>query len=99
MEDGRVKRLKPHNRNGFIGRFCSVVSECPEGIAFEGIEDRRRWTYGQLLDLMEQFRAAFVRLEIEKGDLIVVLLPSGPAFLASIYSLTSLSAISIPIDL
>lgn len=96
MEESRVKALKMHNRNGFIDRFCSVASEYPETIAFEVIGKRRRWTYGQLLDLMEQFRAVFEKLDVEKGDLIMVLLPSCPAFLASIYSLTSLSAISIP---
>jgi len=98
MEHGRVKRLKACNRNGFVDRFCRAASACPEAVAFEVAGKDCSWTYAQLLDLTEQLRAALEKLEVEKGDRIMVLLPSSPAFIASIYSLTSLSAISIPTD-
>lgn len=98
MEQGRVKRLKARNRNGFVDRFCCAVSACPEAVAFEVAGRPCSWTYVQLLDLAERLRAAFKKLEVEKGDRILVLLPSSPAFIASIYSLTSLAAISIPTD-
>jgi len=96
MANQDVKRLGPNNRKGFIGRFCSAASSHPEAIAFEVVEKEQKWTYAQMLDLMEQFRAAFEKLEIEEGEMIMVLLPSCPEFIASIYALTSLSMISIP---
>jgi acyl-CoA synthetase (AMP-forming)/AMP-acid ligase II len=98
MEQGRVKRLKARNRNGFVDRFRCAASACPEAVAFEVAGQQCSWTYAQLLDLAEQLRAALEKLEVEKGDRILLLLPSSPAFIASIYSLTSLSAISIPTD-
>lgn len=87
---------------GFIETFVTAANDNPDLPALEIIDKpvagQVRWTYGELLALMEQYRWTFLSQGIQAGDAVLLHLPSGTDFIACVYALASLSAVFAPVN-
>jgi long-chain acyl-CoA synthetase len=83
---------------GFIEGFLTQVAAAPDAVAIDIEAGERVLTYRELKELMERFRSVFDQLGVQDGDRVLLLLPSGPELIASVYALASLSAIAVPVN-
>ena len=83
---------------GFVEHFLARVAAASESVAIELAGEHVVLTYGELLGLTERLRGAFRELGVGEGDAVLMMLPSGPEFIAAFYALASLSAVAVPIS-
>jgi long-chain acyl-CoA synthetase len=87
---------------GFIEGFLETARSKPQASALELIDEdaggRREWSYGQMLEQIEQYRSGFLGLDIEPGEAVMLQLPSGPELIACLYALASIQAIFAPVS-
>ncbi len=81
--------------HGIIDRFLSNVAKRPNHTAIIVEDTNEKVSYGELLDLMEQFRGAFEAQGVLREDIVAILLPPGKEFVAAFYALASLGATSL----
>jgi|GEM_PF-690107 Acyl-CoA synthetases (AMP-forming)/AMP-acid ligases II len=87
---------------GFISMFLNVARTTPDAPALTLLDadyaEQTRWSYRDLLLLMERYRKVFVSLGVQPGDPVALQLPSGPELIACVYALTSIGAIFAPVN-
>ena len=59
---------------------------------------RKRYTYGEFIELIDRYAKGFIGMGIGKGDRVALLLPNLPEFTIIIYVLNKIGAISDNID-
>jgi len=59
---------------------------------------RKRYTYGEFIDLIDRYAKGFAAMGIRKGDRVALLLPNLPESTIIIYALNKIGAISDNID-
>lgn len=97
-EANRVANGDAAAAQGFIERLLAQVDARPHAPALEMEATGEVWSYAALLALIEQMRAAFLALEVEPDDTVLLALPACPALVAAFYALASLSAIAVPVS-
>jgi len=58
----------------------------------------KRLTYQQIRGLSDRFAASICRLDIRKGDRVVLLLPNSPQFLIAYYGLLKAGVVVVPLN-
>jgi len=59
---------------------------------------RKRYTYGEFIELIDRYAKGFIGMGIGKGDRVALLLPNLPESTIIIYALNKIGAISDNID-
>jgi acyl-CoA synthetase (AMP-forming)/AMP-acid ligase II len=86
------------SRPGFIERLLSAVDRVPHRIALDVAGEPSPITYAELLASIERLSGQLTSLGVERGDRVVVMLPSGPELVAAVYGLASLGAVAVPLS-
>ena len=81
-----------------IESFLAQAERQPTKTAIELLPARRTLSYGELLSLMQRYKAAFVREGVRAGDPVLLMLSAGPDLIAALYALFSLSALAVPVN-
>jgi len=58
----------------------------------------KQLTYQQVRELSDRFAASICRLDLRKGDRVVLLLPNSPQFLITYYGLLKAGAVVVPLN-
>ena len=80
--------------------MCGYIRECNKNnldryaLRF----GRKRYTYGEFIDLIDRYAKGFAAMGIRKGDRVALLLPNLPESTIIIYALNKIGAISDNID-
>ncbi len=87
------------NKQGFIERFLDAASSHPDSLAIEveGTPEKNS-TYAELLGQMEVFKGIFEKLEVSENEMVMLILPSGAEFIASLYGLVSSGGVALPLN-
>lgn len=87
------------SENGFIEKFLKSVSIYPNALALEFEEDpSKNKTYTNLLKMMENYKGMFERLHISEGEIVLLALPSGSEFIASVFGLISAGGVALTVN-
>lgn len=108
----RIKELKREILNNPSDSFDIILNNIPKYTMYGYIREcnknnldryalrfgRKRYTYGEFIDLIDRYAKGFAAMGIRKGDRVALLLPNLPESTIIIYSLNKIGAISDNID-
>ena len=58
----------------------------------------RRWSYAEFKREADRLATGFARLGVKKSDHVALLLPNCPEFLFSVFALTKMGAVFVPLN-
>ena len=108
----RIEELKREIQNNPNDSFDIIKNNIPKYTMYEYISEcnknnldkyalrfgRKRYTYGEFIDLIDRYAKGFTAMGIRKGDRVALLLPNLPESTIIIYALNKIGAISDNID-
>lgn len=108
----RIEELKREILNNPSDSFDIILNNIPKYTMYGYIREcnknnldryalrfgRKRYTYGEFIDLIDRYAKGFAAMGIRKGDRVALLLPNLPESTIIIYSLNKIGAISDNID-
>ena len=108
----RIEELKREILNNPSDSFDIILNNIPKYTMYGYIREcnknnldryalrfgRKRYTYGEFIDLIDRYAKGFVAMGIRKGDRVALLLPNLPESTIIIYALNKIGAISDNID-
>lgn len=108
----RIKELKREILNNPSDSFDIILNNIPKYTMYGYIREcnknnldryalrfgRKRYTYGEFIDLIDRYAKGFAAMGIRKGDRVALLLPNLPESTIIIYALNKIGAISDNID-
>ena len=108
----RIEELKREILNNPSDSFDIILNNIPKYTMYGYIREcnknnldryalrfgRKRYTYGEFIDLIDRYAKGFAAVGIRKGDRVALLLPNLPESTIIIYALNKIGAISDNID-
>lgn len=108
----RIEELKREILNNSSDSFDIILNNIPKYTMYGYIREcnknnldryalrfgRKRYTYGEFIDLIDRYAKGFAAMGIRKGDRVALLLPNLPESTIIIYALNKIGAISDNID-
>lgn len=108
----RIEELKREIQNNPSDSFDIIKNNIPKYTMYGYIREcnknnldryalrfgRKRYTYGEFIDLIDRYAKGFTAMGIKKGDRVALLLPNLPESTIIIYALNKIGAISDNID-
>lgn len=108
----RIEELKREILNNPSDSFDIILNNIPKYTMYGYIREcnknnldryalrfgRKRYTYGEFIDLIDRYAKGFAAMGIRKGDRVALLLPNLPDSTIIIYALNKIGAISDNID-
>lgn len=108
----RIEELKREILNNPSDSFDIILNNIPKYTMYGYIREcnknnldryalrfgRKRYTYGEFIDLIDRYAKGFAAMGIRKGDRVALLLPNLPESTIIIYALNRIGAISDNID-
>ncbi len=108
----RIEELKREILNNPSDSFDIILNNIPKYTMYGYIREcnknnldryalrfgRKRYTYGEFIDLIDRYAKGFAAMGIKKGDRVALLLPNLPESTIIIYALNKIGAISDNID-
>lgn len=108
----RIEELKREIQNNPSDSFDIILNNIPKYTMYGYIREcnknnldryalrfgRKRYTYGEFIDLIDKYAKGFTAMGIKKGDRVALLLPNLPESTVIIYALNKIGAISDNID-
>lgn len=108
----RIEELKREILNNPSDSFDTILNNIPKYTMYGYIREcnknnldryalrfgRKRYTYGEFIDLIDRYAKGFAAMGIRKGDRVALLLPNLPESTIIIYALNKIGAISDNID-
>ena len=108
----RIEELKSEILNNPSDSFDIILNNIPKYTMYGYIREcnknnldryalrfgRKRYTYGEFIDLIDRYAKGFAAMGIRKGDRVALLLPNLPESTIIIYALNKIGAISDNID-
>lgn len=108
----RIEELKREILNNPSDSFDIILDNIPKYTMYGYIREcnknnldryalrfgRKRYTYGEFIDLIDRYAKGFAAMGIRKGDRVALLLPNLPESTIIIYALNKIGAISDNID-
>ena len=108
----RIEELKREILNNPSDSFDIILNNIPKYTMYGYIREcnknnldryalrfgRKRYTYGEFIDLIDRYAKGFAAMGIRKGDRVALLLPNIPESTIIIYALNKIGAISDNID-
>lgn len=108
----RIEELKREILNNPSDSFDIILNNIPKYTMYGYVREcnknnldryalrfgRKRYTYGEFIDLIDRYAKGFAAMGIRKGDRVALLLPNLPEFTIIIYALNKIGAISDNID-
>ena len=108
----RIEELKREIQNNPSDSFDIILNNIPKYTMYGYIREcnknnldryalrfgRKRYTYGEFIDLIDRYAKGFAAMGIRKGDRVALLLPNLPESTIIIYALNKIGAISDNID-
>ena len=108
----RIEELKRDILNNPSDSFDIILNNIPKYTMYGYIREcnknnldryalrfgRKRYTYGEFIDLIDRYAKGFAAMGIRKGDRVALLLPNLPESTIIIYALNKIGAISDNID-
>lgn len=108
----RIEELKKKIQNNPNDSFDIIKNNIPKYTMYGYIREcnknnldryalrfgRKRYTYGEFIDLIDRYAKGFTAMGIRKGDRVALLLPNLPESTIIIYALNKIGAISDNID-
>ena len=108
----RIEELKREILNNPSDSFDIILNNIPKYTMYGYIREcnknnldryalrfgRKRYTYGEFIDLIDRYAKGFAAMGIRKGDRVALLLPNLPESTIIIYALNKIGAISDNID-
>ena len=108
----RIEELKREIQNNPNDSFDIIKNNIPKYTMYGYIREcnknnldryalrfgRKRYTYGEFIDLIDRYAKGFTAMGIRKGDRVALLLPNLPESTIIIYALNKIGAISDNID-
>lgn len=108
----RIEELKREIVNNPSDSFDIILNNIPKYTMYGYIREcnknnldryalrfgRKRYTYGEFIDLIDRYAKGFAAMGIRKGDRVALLLPNLPESTIIIYALNKIGAISDNID-
>ena len=108
----RIEEIKREIQNNPSDSFDIILNNIPKYTMYGYIREcnknnldkyalrfgRKRYTYGEFIDLIDRYAKGFAAMGIRKGDRVVLLLPNLPESTIIIYALNKIGAISDNID-
>lgn len=108
----RIEELKREILNNPSDSFDIILNNIPKYTMYGYIMEcnknnldryalrfgRKRYTYGEFIDLIDRYAKGFAAMGIKKGDRVALLLPNLPESTIIIYALNKIGAISDNID-
>lgn len=108
----RIEELKREILNNPNDSFDIILNNIPKYTMYGYIREcnknnldryalrfgRKRYTYGEFIDLIDRYAKGFAAMGIRKGDRVALLLPNLPESTIIIYALNKIGAISDNID-
>lgn len=90
--------LEEKKKVGFIENFLAIAEREPDLAAIEVHGEEQALTYAGLLKKAEYWQGDFRMMEVEKNDMVLILLPSSSELIASFYALVSTGGIAVPVS-
>lgn len=108
----RIEEIKREIQNNPSDSFDIILNNIPKYTMYGYIREcnknnldkyalrfgRKRYTYGEFIDLIDRYAKGFAAMGIRKGDRVALLLPNLPESTIIIYALNKIGAISDNID-
>ncbi len=108
----RIEDLKREIQNNLSDSFDIILNNIPKYTMYGYIREcnknnldryalrfgRKRYTYGEFIDLIDRYAKGFTAMGIRKGDRVALLLPNLPESTIIIYALNKIGAVSDNID-
>ena len=108
----RIEELKREILNNPSDSFDTILNNIPKYTMYGYIREcnknnldryalrfgKKRYTYGEFIDLIDRYAKGFAAMGIRKGDRVALLLPNLPESTIIIYALNKIGAISDNID-
>lgn len=108
----RIEELKREILNNPSDSFDIILNNIPKYTMYGYVREcnknnldryalrfgRKRYTYGEFIDLIDRYAKGFAAMGIRKGDRVALLLPNLPESTIIIYALNKIGAISDNID-
>lgn len=108
----RIEEIKREIQNNSSDSFDIILNNIPKYTMYGYIREcnknnldkyalrfgRKRYTYGEFIDLIDRYAKGFAAMGIRKGDRVALLLPNLPESTIIIYALNKIGAISDNID-
>ena len=108
----RIEELKREIQNNPSDSFDIILNNIPKYTMYGYVREcnknnldryalrfgRKRYTYGEFIDLIDRYAKGFAAMGIRKGDRVALLLPNLPESTIIIYALNKIGAISDNID-
>lgn len=108
----RIEELKREIQNNPSDSFDIIKNNIPKYTMYGYIREcnknnldkyalrfgRKRYTYGEFIDLIDRYAKGFIAMGIRKGDRVALLLPNLPESTIIIYALNKIGAVSDNID-
>ena len=108
----RIEELKREILNNPSDSFDIILNNIPKYTMYGYVREcnknnldryalrfgRKRYTYGEFIDLIDRYAKGFAAMGIRKGDRVALLLPNLPVSTIIIYALNKIGAISDNID-
>lgn len=108
----RIEELKREILNNPSDSFDIIINNIPKYTMYGYVREcnknnldryalrfgRKRYTYGEFIDLIDRYAKGFAAMGIRKGDRVALLLPNLPESTIIIYALNKIGAISDNID-
>lgn len=108
----RIEELKREILNNPSDSFDIILNNIPKYTMYGYIREcnknnldryalrfgKKRYTYGEFIDLIDRYAKGFAAMGIRKGDRVALLLPNLPESTIIIYALNKIGAISDNID-
>ncbi len=108
----RIEEIKREIQNNPSDSFDIILNNIPKYTMYGYIREcnknnldkyalrfgRKKYTYGEFIDLIDRYAKGFAAMGIRKGDRVALLLPNLPESTIIIYALNKIGAISDNID-
>lgn len=108
----RIEELKREIQNNPSDSFDIILNNIPKYTMYGYVREcnknnldryalrfgRKRYTYGEFIDLIDRYAKGFAAMGVRKGDRVALLLPNLPESTIIIYALNKIGAISDNID-
>ncbi|RMG12252.1 MAG: fatty acyl-AMP ligase [Planctomycetota bacterium] len=95
---GEMLRERAEGPQGPDVRLLFVrEEEVPEGRALEGDDERLVYSYAEVFETARRAARALERHGVRPGDRVLLVLPTGPSFLAAYHGCQILGAVAVPV--
>lgn len=85
-----------HASSQFLDRFLAVCERAPRAVAIEDLHSGLQTPYSELASRAEHIQGALAALGVKRGAPVMIVLPNGVPFVASLLACISREAVAVP---